>query len=775
MINCKQFTISFKKMTSLTRLSLVVLLLALLVPTRVAHACGPFYYEFEGYSFLMPEVLDANAPNAPFFIGFGDFYKNYKGAQQAQINGNVAEWVEVFCKLVKPQDVFELIYNSSVIDLELLHTSVRSKNMPLDYRWSSNSFARHLKREKCTHTVDYLTFAKECEPHVTRPTDDWEPISRDTMAMHQLIKRGKRAFRKCDSNYIRLRYAYQLIRLAHYAKNYRMVLALEDELLAKIRPVESIMHDWILGHKAGALKHLGQEDEANYLYSKIFLNSPSKRESAFRSFQIESDEAWERVMLLCVDNHERANLYALRAHSDESKAVEEMIKIYDLEPTNENLELLLVNEIKKLERDLLGIEFNDKREQNKKLFKIPRKDVGKYAIKLNGFIRKLADEKKVTRPQLWRLAEGYVEFLRGDLYAATQTFEWLSPKMKDIVLKEQLSVFELALKIADYENIEAEEEAEIAEIIKEDKRYKKYKDFPDYVNDKMAYDYVMNNHPGKAFRMQYPLRALKPNPQLDIIDDLLAVCKKEKTSKLERALITKRDGTTIENELLDMKATLLLSEGKPEAALEALQNLPRAEWDNYQFYVYRDSITDCVECTPVDSVEYLNKVELLKEIFELEYKARADFVNSSQYYYKLGIAYYNMTYFGTSWNVMDYFRSGANWSYAKGNIQQTGGYLPYGNKEHYDCTKALFYFDKAIDLAKDPELAARASFMAARCEQKRYFVSKDCDYSPYKDEIPVLPEEYMKYYDLLEKEYNHTDFYRMVVDECKFFAAYATK
>ena len=54
-------------------------------------------------------------------------------------------------------------------------------------------------------------------------------------------------------------------------------------------------------------------------------------------------------------------MYALRAHADESRAVEEMIKIYDLNPYNENLELLLVNEVKKLEKDLLGLEFNDKR------------------------------------------------------------------------------------------------------------------------------------------------------------------------------------------------------------------------------------------------------------------------------------------------------------------------------------------------------------------------------------------------------------------------------
>ncbi len=779
MINYKKCMINLLSTKSRSPLLVCGLLYSIfLLGPKDGLACGPFYNYFEGYSFIMPEIFDEDASTAPFFIGFDDFYKTYKGPELAQTSGNVAEWTETFCQLVKQQDVYELIYNSSVIDLELLRTSIRSKNMPLDYRVSGNSFARHLKREKCFHTVDYLIFAKECEPHVTQPESSWDKIQRDTASMYKLIKRGKKEFRKSKSNYIKLRYAYQLIRLAHYAKNYRLTLALEDELLAKIRPVESIIHDWIMGHKAGALKNLGQKTEAAYLYSKIFLNCPSKRASAFRSFHIESDEQWNEVLLMCATTAEQANLYALRAQADESKAVEEMIKIYDLDPTNENLEVLLVNEIKKLERDLLGLEFNDKKERNKKLFDIPRKEVGNYVIKLNGFVRNLANEKKVSRPELWRLAEGYLEFLSGDYYAANKTFKKLGPKITDKLLKEQLSVFQLALDIASYEKIDELEEAEIADIIKKNALYKKYKDFGDYLNDKLSYDYALHRSPGKAFRMQYNIRDLKPNPQLDIINDLLNIFKKvekagEEPSKLELAFITKKDGTTIEAELLDMKATLLLSEGKPEAALEAFKALPRDQWDNYQFYVYRDSLTDCVNCKPQDSVEYLNKVELLEELFELEYKARADFVNSSQYYYKLGIAYYNMTYFGTSWKTTDYFRSGANWGYAKLGIFQMGGYLPYGNKEHQDCSKALFYFDKAIDLAKDQEQAARASFMAARCEQKRYFTSKDCKYKPYKNEIPDLPEEYRKYYDLLITEYDHTYFYKMAVKECKFFEAYA--
>ena len=133
------------------------------------------------------------------------------------------------------------------------------------------------------------------------------------------------------------RYAYQLIRLAHYANDYQGVLDLFEFLEPKIDDQESIINYWILGHKAGALNALGQNVKAAYLYSVIFQNTPSKRETAYRSFNIKTDEEWKACLLLCENNMERATLYAIRANADQSKAAEEMEQIYELDPENLSL------------------------------------------------------------------------------------------------------------------------------------------------------------------------------------------------------------------------------------------------------------------------------------------------------------------------------------------------------------------------------------------------------------------------------------------------------
>ena len=749
----------------------------LLLPIRIAMGCGPELF-FDGYSFINPNIIDQESTFAPYFFDFKDFYEHFEKAKEVQIKGNLEEWKDIFCDQIPIKAIGDIVYNASLSDIKLLKTAINNKKYPLSPRLKINPFARHLKSNKCINTVDYLIFAKECEPHVSY-YDNWGGTAkRDTFRMQELIEKGLKEFRQTKSNYIKQRYAYQLIRLAHYKKNYAQTLELYDYLHPKYDPVESILKYWIMGHRAGALMKRGEKVKASYLFSLVFENCPSKRESAYRSFNITSEEEWEEALLLCQDNRERSTLYAIRASSESSRAAEEMEKIYTLYPESPNLELLLVKEIKKLERDLLGSEFNDKRRQNKQFFGFPRKKRGDYVISLHHFVKKCVEESKVRKLPLWKLADGYLEFLAGDFYAADKTFSKIEKEIaadtKNPVLLEQLKVFRLALKINTYEEIDNEDEKEIAEIILDEPLYKKYKDFPDFLNDRLSFVYKTQGNPGKAFRVKHPINALKPNPQMDIIDDLLAVCRKVEFSKYERALITKKDGTTIESDLMDMKGTIFMAMGQNEAALEVFKRIPRAEWDKYQFNPFIERLEPCIECPLPDSSAYLNKPEIIEKIFELEYKAKSDFENGATYYYQLGTAYFNMSYFGHSWMVTDYYRSGSNWDYDKDRIFPDYFY-PFGNRENQDLSLALEYFEKARVTARDFDLAAKASFMAARCELNQYFVSEGIRYNSYGNKIPEIPVEYRRYYQLLKENYSQSSFYEEIIEECKFFAAYARR
>ncbi len=243
--------------------------LFLLLPIRIAIGCGPQLF-FDGYSFINPNIIDQKSAYAPYFYSFNDFYEHFEKTKEIQVSGNLEEWKDIFCDQISIKAIGDLIYKTSISDIKLLKTAVKNKKYPLSPRLNKNAFARHLKTNRCHNTIDYLIFAKECEPHVSY-YDPWEGTAkRDTFRMQELIEKGLKEFQKSKSNYIKLRYAYQLIRLAHYKQNYAQTLELYEYLIPKFDPVESILNYWIMGHRAGAIMKRGDHVQASYLYSLIF-------------------------------------------------------------------------------------------------------------------------------------------------------------------------------------------------------------------------------------------------------------------------------------------------------------------------------------------------------------------------------------------------------------------------------------------------------------------------------------------------------------------------
>ncbi len=759
------------------------------LPAQDIRSCAPSDRSFHGYTFVNMDILrqQERVALAPLFMRFDKLYENYfETVEKANQDDNLAEWGKRFCGEVKVEDLAYIIYKSSASELDLLLTATQSKSLQISPNLQGNTFAQFVFEKKCTETLEYLLFAKQCEPHVIA-NDRWQAPPRDKDAMQVLMAEGLRQFKRTKSAYIRLRYAYQVIRLAHYAGMPERVLELCEDLLPKVdkqaaRWSESIIPWWIEGHRAGALRKLGDNVEASYAYVRIFQHCPGRRASAYQSFLIKTDEEWNDCLRLCQSDAERATLYAIRAAGAESKALEEMEKIYEIDPKTQLLEGLLVQEMRKMERNLLGLEFNDEKERNKRYHKLPRPYAGKYVIDLQRFVRKCRQEDKVARPELWYLSEGYLEFLAGDYYAAERTFRAVEPKLDDKVLKEQLAIFQLALKIASFEKPNDEAERYAYELITDNKRYRQYKNLPDFLQDKMAWLYLSNQQPGKAFLSQHPLSDLKPNPQLDLLDNLIATALKTDQTSFERLLLKE----TPLYMLLDMKATLLMSTGQFEAAMETYKRMPVESWNDFgQFNPFKETLKDCMKCNQqrTDTISLstmMNKGELLTELLDLNYKSKGDLEGAARHYYLLGLASYNMSYYGYAWKAMDYFRSGSTWAKLHKAKAEEGDSrvfdhwkYPFGNRENTGVGQALYFFEKARDLATTPELAAKAAFQAARCEQKIFFQSVQYKPEPCCNRIPRIHSDYQRNFSLLMERYSETAFYKEIVKECKYFAVYA--
>lgn len=757
----------------------IFLIVSVIFPLRVSKSCGFQIGGFSGYSFLQPNLIDENISSYHSFLCFDDIYtdgfrpKKDSIYQEQVKDENLWEWRKKFCDYADLSDVRYIIYQAPSAQIEGLLAAAQSKHLGVDSRLAENEFATQLRDNRCVETIQYLLFAKKCEPFVAEQ-DAWSPKSRDKVAIQMLMNEGKNSFMQTKSPFIKLRYAFQTMRLAHYSGNYQETVNLYNNMMPMIdKRVQSVAHYWILSLKAGALKHLGQYAESAYLFSVVFQGCLSKRDAAIRSFEIQNDAQFQQALLLCRTDKEKATLYAMRGYADDAKAVEEMQLIYDLDPKNEHLETLLLREIRKSERDLLGLAFNDRRRQNQAYHHIPRPAAGEYAIRLNNFIVKCIKEGKVRNPELWLVADGYMELIRGDFYAAQNIFSKIKDNLKSKNLKNQVSILETIAEIHGFERIDNETEEKISDII-DSPLYKQYPDLPDFLFDKIASLYEKAGMKGRAFRCHYEIEAMKPNPQLDIIDDLLTLSQKTGKNALERSLVTDKRGNSIEDELWEMKAVTLLANNQMEAALECFKKVSNERLERSKYNPFETRTKECIHCPPRDASKLLTRKEIVARIIDLQYQSKADYENAATYLYKLGVAFYNMSYYGHAWGVKDFYRSGTSWHRADRNYsdEHTAHYYPFGNKEYTDMSIALRYFERAYEIAqeREPELAARCAFWAARCQQKQYFDSDDFRQTAYGF-LPKLPDDYRQYYQQLAK-YKQTEYYDNIIKECSYFQHY---
>ncbi len=72
-----------------------------------------------------------------------------------------------------------------------------------------------------------------------------------------------------------------------------------------------------------------------------------------------------------------------------------------------------------------------------------------------------------------------------------------------------------------------------------------------------------------------------------------------------------------------------------------------------------------------------------------------------------------------------------------------------------------------MELSNDKNFKAQCCFMAAKCEQNKYFLKKD-----RKKGVDFVAGKYFKQ---LKDSYNNTDYYNEIIKECGYFRTYLAK
>jgi hypothetical protein len=713
-------------------------LLFFLYSLPIFSACQFKSQNLNYFPLIQSFIVNPTAPASPYFTSFKDIYLKFGKQTILQPNENINEWYDRFCEVAPLSDIEWLIYQSDLSDIQELKNAVIQNTGLITYL-RTNKFARHLVKNKCLETIEYLLFAKKCEPFVTADKDVWQTKKPDIQNMEVLIQEGTKEFLTIESHYIRLRMAYQIIRLAHYSGQYSKVKYLYNYFIPKINHAPSTIQYWIEGHYAGALKALGERAKAAYFYARVFHHCPAKRESAFLSFEVRTDNDWLNALSLCENDQERTALYALRASFRNSRAVDEMIDIYSLHPKSNYLESILIQEIEKQEK----------------------KPVVEYIKKLDTFVKQVIDEKKVAHLEIWLLALGYLKYLNNDYFEAKLAFNAVSDYTQSKALLEQIAIFNMAIEIKEWEKINEEVAQRIREFQSENEVYNRYPTLQSLLSKQVFQNLKNHGNPGLAVLYKFGLNALKVNPSEEVIRDIKELAKKENINPFEKSLMV-LSKNQFNTEIQALYASWLMTLNEWEAAEKAWQEIPLADIELFgKSNPFVERLNECVHCPVKSNERQLTKPQIVAEMLKLQYDIKANRTESPQYYYKMGLGLYNMSYFGYAWNMLDYFRSGS--SLKAERLENSSDIMkhplyPNGNRENIDLSKALGYFEKAITLSTDKELSARASFMAARCEQKMSHVTKTANKR--------------KYFALLNTKYKDTQYYDKVIESCKYFKYY---
>ena len=749
-------------------LSICLISLLVLIPQRVVRSCS-FSPDADsyGYNFFNQEVL-GNPGLFPFLFTWHYYYGNYETKAPDPV---IDEWMPYFKNIPLKEDVSKLIYTVPLGQLLECVNLIAKKKEQMPESLSNNSCLRYVFTTKDIEFLTYLLYARRCQPNVVWE-DYWSSPDFKIDSLGNLGKEGARLYKKATNDLIRLKYAFQLVRLSHYAGKNDECISLYDQLIESM-PLKSYTRFRALCHKAGAYYNKELFVLASYHYSVVFKNCHPLRTTAWKGFRIKETREFEELIKYCKDKSEQATVYAMRSVQPYAKSLGDMKKIFKLDPSSEYNDLLLVREVKMFENQYLGKEIkNDENSDYQYDDDFNRFFDTTYLSEFRKFVGSAINESKIKKPALWKLAAGFLAVYAGD-FAEAQRYvsELKHMEISDEVMKKSIANLQIGLDITKLNTLD---ENEIERIYKEFQDSKislndhpdVYYSYPDnqfrYFLDKLHFIYTNSNDKLKAFLCNSDFETLLWSPDIDMVTNLLEFMNKKGKKPFETFLSMKGGSR---NELLEMKGTLLMASGKQEEAVKVFKSIPSDFLKGYmRFYINADpfagNFRDCLACDDsiMEKIEYvkthcITKLLFAEKIIKLKKTAKGNGEHAAEANFLLGNAFYNTTYFGTAWMAFAYRRY-----YSEINLAS-------------DCSVASAYYQKTMQLTKNKELAAKCCYMAAKCEHNNYYNREKAS----SWDLVNMPNSYFYYqsfFHLLKEKYADTEYYKDVIKECSYFREY---
>lgn len=715
-------------------------------------------WEYDFYRFYEPEYSALNEFK-PFHFTFDRLYDYELLEDSTSESANLAAWQRYLGPAIKAADIQKAIYGMNADELTAIKYNV---NGEVANAFMPNSLVAEWKAGRRLDVLNYLILAHQAEPYCVN-NDPWAEEENIDEGIEAVIETAKAGSKSATDPFLKLRYAYQAVRLQQYGDLPEMAIESYNLLALPHLAADPLIGQWTMSHYAGCLRAMEMEAEAAYTFSRVFDLCPSRRVQAWYGWRILSDEIWESVQAKCKNNHEMATVFFLRGFSSVADPIDDLRQMQDLDPGSKLIEVLLLREVNQLENDLLGYPFSAETPLSKRL------GSSDAARELQAFVSDVLASGKMHDRNVWQLAHTYLHFLKGDIALASSE---LQAKQAQLSAEGQLKarLMDLVFRIAgtktvdrSVENTILKDYTNLSGKLSEDKaeQLRRFRD------DAFAWLYEAQGENAKALLARSRGWQLMDTPiNLDLVNEMIAFDAKQDKTLYEKELLKRLGEVNNKDMLLEIKGTGLLARNLIPEAIKVFQQISdgyRSTSASFQLDAdpFRTVTTDVVNCENCDAGKY-NKLSYAEAMVELQKKAIAEPAKAAEYNLLIGNGYYNTTYFGAAWNAKDFYRSGGSW-YSLGEHSEWYDFNIDTFEEIVDMSLCKDYYMKALNASKDKEIAALAAFMVGKCELNQYYQDGAESMAAYYNGFKLLKENYRK-----------TDVCKDLIKECLYLRDYVS-
>src|SRR5699024_362093 len=102
----------------------------------------------------------------------------------------------------------------------------------------------------------------------------------------------------------------QLVRFAHYNRNYKEAIEFFDDYVAPLK-YKPIIYYYALDQKAGAERGLGNHDQANIDFLKVFTHTKNKKKETYESIKLDEHADLKALLSQANTTKSRNDIYLL--------------------------------------------------------------------------------------------------------------------------------------------------------------------------------------------------------------------------------------------------------------------------------------------------------------------------------------------------------------------------------------------------------------------------------------------------------------------------------